>query len=146
MSDFDLFKRLSRLYFAAASFSETARRLGHHELAPGFLLCDHATFGPRARAIADVAMLGPTDRARANLLDEIDRTIEPFDIAGLGDDSRRDWYPVVAEDLIAGRDKLGASETEIDVLLERCGFAGQGSRSLQIADCTIADYEFRRFH
>ena len=134
MSDFDLFKRLSRLYFAAASFSETARRLGHHELAPGFLLCDHATFGPRARGIADLAMLGPTDRARANLLDQIDRTIEPFDIAGLGDDSRRDWYPVVAEDLIAGRHKLGASETEIQTAARTLRLCGAGLAALQIAD------------
>ena len=33
-----LFKRLSLLYFAAASYSETARRLGRPDLAPGFLL------------------------------------------------------------------------------------------------------------
>jgi tetracycline 7-halogenase / FADH2 O2-dependent halogenase len=132
MNDFDLFKRLSRLYFAAASFSETARRLGHHELAPGFLLCDHATFGPTSRAIAEVALLGPTDRARANLLDEIDRAIEPFDIAGLGDVSRHDWYPVVADDLIAGREKLRATRAEIDVLLERCGFQPHA-----IADCRL---------
>ncbi len=134
MSDFDLFKRLTRLYFAAASFSETARRLGRHDLAPGFLLCDHPTFGPASRAIAEVAMLGPTDRARANLIDQIDRAIEPFDIAGLGDDSRRDWYPVLAEDLVAGRAKLGASEAEIERLLARCGFATAGSQPLQIAD------------
>ena len=38
MDDFELFKRLSLLYFAAASYSETARRLGRPELAPGFLL------------------------------------------------------------------------------------------------------------
>ena len=82
-------------------------------------------------------MLAPTDRARANLLDEIDRTIEPFDIAGLGDDSRRDWYPVLAEDLVAGRAKLGATEAEIDVLLERCGFAGARDCRLQIADCRL---------
>lgn len=128
MSDFDLFKRLTRLYFAAASFSETARRLGRHELAPGFLLCDHPAFGPASRAIAETAILRPTDRARANLCDQIDRTIEPFDLAGLGDDSRRDWYPVRADDLIAGGHKLGATEAEIDRLLERCGF-GAASRS-----------------
>jgi FADH2 O2-dependent halogenase len=138
MSDFDLFKRLTRLYFAAASFSETARRLGRHYLAPGFLLCDHPTFGPASRAIAEVAMRGPTDRARANLIDQIDRVIEPFDLAGLGDDTRRDWYPVLAEDLIAGRQKLGASMTEIDGLLERCGLrrtsvVGQGSSPAGLA-------------
>ena len=87
----------------------------------------------------------PTDRARANLIDQIDRAIEPFDIAGLGDDSRRDWYPVIAEDLVAGRAKLGASEAEIERLLARCGFARQARSHcrLQIDDCRLtnsADY------
>jgi FADH2 O2-dependent halogenase len=131
MGDFDLFKRLSRLYFAAASFSETARRLGRPELAPGFLLCDHPTFGPAAGAIAEIALMHPTDRARANLFDQIDRVIEPFDIAGLGDDARRDWYPVRAEDLLAGRHKLGAADTAIVALLSRCGFESPAAVGLQ---------------
>jgi hypothetical protein len=38
MADPALFKRLSLLYFAAASYSETVRRLGRPQLAPGFLL------------------------------------------------------------------------------------------------------------
>jgi tetracycline 7-halogenase / FADH2 O2-dependent halogenase len=122
MGDFGLFKRLALLYFAAASFSETARRLGRPELAPGFLLCGHPTFGPAARAIAEVARLRPTDRARANLFDQIDRTIAPFDLAGLSDAARYDWFPVLAEDLVAGRTKVGASVDEINRLLARCGF------------------------
>lgn len=134
MNDFDLFKRLTRLYFAAASFSETARRLGRPQLAPGFLLCDHPAFGLASRGIAETAILKPTDRARANLLGRIDRTIEPFDLAGLGDDARRDWYPVLADDLIAGREKLGATQAEIDSLLARCGFATETSQPLTIAD------------
>ena len=79
----------------------------------------------------------PTDRARAHLFDQIDRAIEPFDVAGLGDDTRRDWYPVLADDLIAGRDKLGASETEIDEAAGTVRLCG-GTRDcrLQIA---IAD-------
>lgn len=122
MGDFGLFKRLSRLYFAAASFSEAARRLRRPELSPGFLLCDHPVFGPSVRAIAEVATLRPADRARANLFDQIDRTIAPFDVAGLGDDARRDWYPVLAADLVAARRKLRATEAEIGQLVERCGF------------------------
>ncbi len=123
MDDFDLFKRLSRVYFAAASFSEAARRLGRPHLAPGFLLCDHPLFGPASRAITEAALMRPTDRARANLCAEIDRIIEPFDVAGLGDASRSDWFPVLADDLLDGREKLHATEAEIDSLLERCGFS-----------------------
>ena len=64
MSDFALFKRLSLLYFAAASFSETVRRLGHPERAPGFLLCNDSAFGPELRACSDAA-LAQTDRSGA---------------------------------------------------------------------------------
>src|SRR4029079_2601408 len=52
MDDPPLFKRLGLLYFAAASYSEAARRLGRGELAPGFLLREHATFGPALEACA----------------------------------------------------------------------------------------------
>ncbi len=127
MSDFALFKRLARLYFAAASYSEMARRLGRAELAPGFLLCDHAVFGPQLRAICETALMRPTDRARANLIDQIDRVVEPFDIAGLGDEQRRDWYDVRVDDVLGARAKLNATDTEVLAVLERCGFAGHAA-------------------
>ena len=127
MADFGLFKRLARLYFAAASFSEMARRLGRPGLAPGFLLCDHPGFGPSVRAICETALMRPTDRARANLFDQIDRVVEPFDIAGLGDGQRRDWYDVRVDDLLGARAKLGATDADIWAVLEQCGFAGQAA-------------------
>ena len=64
MDDPPLFKRLSLLYFAAASFSEAARRLGRPELAPGFLLCAHPAFGPELAACALAAAAAP-QRLRA---------------------------------------------------------------------------------
>ncbi len=134
MNDFDLFKRLTRLYFAAASFSETARRLGKHGLAPGFLLCDHPTFGPGSRAIAEAAHRSVRPIARARTCSsEIDRTIAPFDIAGLGDDARRDWYPVLAEDLIAGRGQAGRDTRRRST---RCS-SGAAFRARAIADCRL---------
>jgi len=122
MADVPLFKRLTLLYFAAASFSEAARRLDKPELAPGFLLHAHPRFGPELRACAALAAGQPDGATRDALLERIDRAIEPFDTAGLLDRTRRDWYPVLAEDLLAGRSKLEATVEEIDRLLERCGF------------------------
>jgi FADH2 O2-dependent halogenase len=122
MRDFELFKRLALLYFAAASFSETTRRLGVPDRAHGFLLCDDAGFGPEMRACVEAAT-APADQARRDaLLARIDRAIEPFDVAGLGDRARRDWYPVLASDLLAAAPKLGASPARIQQLLVRCGF------------------------
>lgn len=118
-----LFKRLSLLYFAAASFSETVRRLQKPALAPGFLLNEHPIFGRELAACADAAAAAPEGDARLALEARIDRAIAPFDAAGLLDRSRRDWYPVLAADLIASAAKLHASREEIDALLERTGMA-----------------------
>jgi tetracycline 7-halogenase / FADH2 O2-dependent halogenase len=127
MNDPELFTRLTLLYFAAASFSETARRLGKPELAPGFLLNEHPTFGPELAACAALAANGAGAvsgaSARRALEDRIDRAIEPFDTAGLLDRRRRGWYPVLASDILASRAKLQASEAEIRQLLQRCGLA-----------------------
>jgi FADH2 O2-dependent halogenase len=127
MTDPPLFKALAKLYFAAASFSEAARRLGRANLAPGFLLESHPRFGPDLRGCADAARTAPRCSTRAPLLDRIARTIEPFDIAGLLDASRRDWYPVLAGDLVANASKLHAGVDEIDLLLARSGFGASQS-------------------
>jgi FADH2 O2-dependent halogenase len=127
MSDPALFKRLTLLYFAAARYAETARRLGRPELAPGFLLHAHPRFGRELRGCAELARQMPKGTVRDALFDRIDRPIEPFDVAGLLDRTRRDWYPVLAEDLVANASKLQASAEEVDRLLERCGFHLRGS-------------------
>jgi FADH2 O2-dependent halogenase len=73
-------------------------------------------------AAAMIALNRPQGRARDALIEEIDRAIEPFDIAGLLDRSRRDWYPVLADDLMRSAGKLGAGEGDVQRLLARCGF------------------------
>lgn len=121
MDDFALFKRLGLLYFAAASFTETVRRLGRPERAAGFLLSADPVFGPELAACAEAALTRPTATSRARLLDRIDAAIRPFDVAGLLDRRRRDWFPVRAEDLLAAAPRLGAGEDELHRLLARCG-------------------------
>jgi tetracycline 7-halogenase / FADH2 O2-dependent halogenase len=128
MSDPPLFKRLTLLYFAAASFSEAARRLGRPELAPGFLLSAHPIFGPELNACATLAAAAPHGAAREALIDRIDRAIAPFDIAGLRDAGRREWYPVLASDLLAAGEKLKATPGELRQLLERSGFTPSDQR------------------
>jgi FADH2 O2-dependent halogenase len=122
MNDVALFKRLTLLYFAAASFSEAARRLGRSDLATGFLLHAHPTFGPELRECCEQALATPHDDARDELFTRIDRAIEPFDVAGLLDRSRADWYPVLAEDIVTNAWKLRATTSDIEALLVRCGF------------------------
>jgi len=125
MDDVPLFKRLTLLYFAAASYSEAARRLGRPDLAPGFLLHAHPVFGRDLHACCEQALAKPRGRAHDDLCAHIDSAIEPFDVAGLLDRSRADWYPARGEDLMASAWKLQATAEDIDALLERCGFANR---------------------
>ncbi|MEK6302950.1 MAG: tryptophan 7-halogenase [Acidobacteriota bacterium] len=122
MKEFDLFTSISLLYFAAASFSEAARRLGRQDLAGLFLLCDRTEFGPRYRSCLEQAMRPLTPAQKAKLVEQIQQTIEPVNLAGLGAAERRNWYPVDANDLMGAAGKLGVTEKEIEQLLQRSGF------------------------
>ena len=124
MNDFELFSALTLLYFAAASFTETARRLGKPGLAGNtFLLGEHPVFGSRFRYCVDVALQKPAGARRDELLQRIQQTIEPVNVTGLGRPERRNWYPALAGDLFAGADKLHATRAEIEAMLKRCGFS-----------------------
>ncbi len=129
MDDPPLFKRLSLLYFAAASFSETVRRLGRPQMAPGFLLSAHPAFAAELAGCSAAALTRPSGSARLALEARIDRAIAPYDAAGLLDRSRRDWYPVRADDLLASADKLGATPQEVRRLLARTGFTTEETAS-----------------
>ena len=123
MSDFELFSALTLLYFAAASFTESARRLGKPELTGDtFLLGEHPVFGSRFRYCVDVALQKPDRARRDDLLQKIQQAIEPVNVAGLGRAERRNWYPARAEDLLASTDKLESTPEEIKAMLTRCGF------------------------
>jgi FADH2 O2-dependent halogenase len=115
MNDFPRFTALSLLYFAAASFSETVRRLGKPELAGSFLLENNEKFGPAARELVNCDAL-----PIAELRDRILEVIQPFDLAGLTRTDRRNWYPVDFQDLRDAKDKIGATAAEIEALILRC--------------------------
>jgi FADH2 O2-dependent halogenase len=122
MNNFPVFVSLTLLYFAAASFSETARRLGKPYLAGSFLLCADFVFGPACDRLLDRARRPMTERESAALTNDILEAIEPFNVAGLDRRERRNWYPVDADDLMNAAGKLGASRRDVLELLQRCGF------------------------
>jgi FADH2 O2-dependent halogenase len=122
MSNFPVFAALSMLYFAAASFSETARRLNKPHLAPSFLLHDHPTFGSASRKLLEQALHMSSERDAACLIAQILRVIEPVDVAGLSRQDRRNWFPVDAEDLFRAAAKVESTQDEIAQLLQNCGF------------------------
>jgi FADH2 O2-dependent halogenase len=126
--DFDLFAALSRLYFAAASYSEAARRLGKAHLAGSFLCASREDFGPEFRGCCRAALGRPGSDARERLLDRLSEAIEPLDVAGLNRADRRNWFPVEAEDLLRGAGKLQATPEEVQAMLERSGFLASSGK------------------
>jgi tetracycline 7-halogenase / FADH2 O2-dependent halogenase len=123
MNNFAVFTALSLLYFAAASYSEAARRLGKAHRAPSFLLCDHPQFGPECSRLFERARRPLTKSESDAMSRDILAVIEPFNIAGLGRAERRNWYPVEATDLFESANRVGATREEISDMLRRCGFA-----------------------
>ena len=135
---FAVFKKLSLLYFAAASFSESARRLNQAGKARTFLLRDNPVFSTALKRICrqtlQRAVSGDESEETAqHLSDAILRAIEPIDIAGLGKDRRPSWYPVDMADLFAGADKLGSTALEIHAMLERCGIKTENQGEPKLA-------------
>jgi tetracycline 7-halogenase / FADH2 O2-dependent halogenase len=122
MNNFPVFIALTLLYFAAATFSETARRLGKPSLAGSFLLSRNPVFGPAFIELCDRARRPQSSKQSRELIDDILKAIEPFNIAGLGNPDRQNWYPVEASDMVSGAGKVQSSTTEIKELLDRCGF------------------------
>jgi FADH2 O2-dependent halogenase len=121
-NNFEVFSALSLLYFAAASYSETARRLGKTHLSKSFLLHDHRAFGPASRILMERAKRPLNKAESTKLVEDILSTIEPINVAGLGDPQQRNWYPVDPDDLFRSAAKVEATQEDIAKLLRRCGF------------------------
>lgn len=122
MRDFSVFVSLSLLYFAVASFSETARRLKKPHLAQSFLLHDHPSFGPAFIRICNRARMIRSKEESNQLSRDILQAIEPFNVMGLGNSKYRNWYPINVQDLFDSAAKVESCEREISGMLRSCGF------------------------
>jgi FADH2 O2-dependent halogenase len=123
MANFPVFRSLSLLYFAAASYSETARRLGRSNLANSFLLAGDPLFSLEFNRILDLSEQQMDEPQEQALEHSIYHLIEKYDVAGLCKRPHNHCYPVMAEDLYDAAHKLGARESDIDELLYRSGFS-----------------------
>jgi hypothetical protein len=139
MQDLDLFAAQSFLYFATVSFEEVNQRLfpkGHAGLPPawrGFLGAGEprleSIFAESKRRLSE--MLRGTDERprpleRADFVSWIGETIASRNIAGLGDPSRRNLYPVDLDLLVERADLLGLTPHEMRLYLPRLRGIGEG--------------------
>ena len=115
--DFPAFAALSMLYFTAASYSEMARRLGRGHLASEFLLGNRPPFRSAFERHLAAAREGRASPSAAIYAD-----LEPFNIAGLCDAEKRNWYGVDLQDVVRGAARLEANPADVRGFFERMGW------------------------
>jgi tetracycline 7-halogenase / FADH2 O2-dependent halogenase len=113
------FQSLLMLYFAAASFGETARRLCKPGLAAGFLLRDRRHFAAACSEIISEANAGRLHGPA--LISAVRQAVAPVCVGGWCDAAKRNWYGVDFAPLLAAAGRLGVSRAEILVMLRRAG-------------------------
>lgn len=116
MPHFPLFSAFSMFYFAAASYSEMARRLEKPHLVRRFLAADHSAFASGLRHSAqrlDCYEFGAKAEESEAFAQEVAERIACLNIAGLSDPNKRNWYGVDLNDVIAGAEKLGMTPAEV---------------------------------
>lgn len=113
----------SQLYFAAASFAEASQRLLEDDHAwCGFLgATDPVTsaFVRDGHARVTARTAGTAPPAAAELAAWVRSAIAPRNVAGLGDDGRRNLYPVDLDALRRSRGLLGLGPAELEGRLAR---------------------------
>lgn len=111
---FDEFVQYSMFYFAAASYAEMARRVAPERAASGFLRAPDPAFASALRALSPACGV---DGLAARVRD----AVEPVNIAGLCDATKKNWYGIDAADTIAGASKLGVAPATVAAALAALG-------------------------
>jgi FADH2 O2-dependent halogenase len=102
---FARFVAFSMFYFAAASYSEMARRLEKPHLAQRFLAADRADFAPRFAQAGDL-LRDSCSNIDFDFAAYVAESIEPLNVAGLADRNKRNWYGVDLNDVVRAARKL----------------------------------------
>lgn len=120
MPHFPSFVDYSMYYFAAASFSEMARRIDRRDLASRFLLQNRSEFAAGLRSGASLLRsrkAAPTPQESTAFAAEVAAAVEPSNIDGLCDPARRNWYDIDWADVIDNAERLGMSPADMRALL-----------------------------
>ena len=120
MARFPVFAALSQFYFAAASYSEMARRLDRPHLITRFLACGHPEFGPSLRCSSARVRRGA---AGPGFSAQVAGEIACLNVAGLSDPRKRNWYGVDLGDVVHSAEKLGMTPDTMRSVLRTAPWA-----------------------
>jgi len=126
MPNFPSFVDYSMYYFAAASFSEMARRIDRRDLASRFLLQNRQEFAAGLRAGADLLRrrpAAPTSQESAAFTAGVAAAVQSSNIAGLCDPAKRNWYGIDWADVIDNAGRLEMRPSEMRALLAAADWA-----------------------
>jgi FADH2 O2-dependent halogenase len=117
--DFPLFCAYSMFYFAAASFSEMARRLGSVRTPRGFLCGDSPAFVSALQALSPAHRTAVHDSLPdiRGYEDEIAAAVADWNVAGLCDRRKRHWYGVDLDDTVRAASRLALTPDEVRTAL-----------------------------
>lgn len=123
---FPLFASYSMFYFAAASYSEMARRLGKQHLVGRFLAGDRYEFAPYLLSYAQtlnsldcIPTHQPLPSDPVQFAHQVAAAIEPLNVAGLADPEKRNWYGVDLHDVVLNASKLEMTSDEMKATLPK---------------------------
>jgi tetracycline 7-halogenase / FADH2 O2-dependent halogenase len=129
MPHFQLFVEYSMYYFAAASFSEIARRVERRELASRFLCQNRAGFAAGLRSGSDwlrrraAEARSPEPGDVVRLAGEVAAAVRGSNIAGLCDPAKRNWYGIDWNDLVENARYLDYTPDAMRALLAAADWA-----------------------
>ncbi len=118
---FESFTAYSMFYFAAASYSEMARRLNSSHLVQRFLAADRQPFAAATLKLGQQLQTAPLPST--TFAARVKESISPLNIAGLCDASKQNWYGVDLQDVISGAEKLNRTGDELRELVRTAHWA-----------------------
>jgi FADH2 O2-dependent halogenase len=112
---FPMFTAYSMFYFAAASFSEMARRLASAHTPRRFLCGDAGPFAAGLDRLSPAVWRHDDDSDYAR---RVASAVADWNVAGLCDSGKRNWYAVDLDDTVRGAGKLGMTPEAVRAGLE----------------------------
>jgi FADH2 O2-dependent halogenase len=122
MRDFPHFADFSMFYFAAASYSEMARRLQETPSVRRYLAADQPEFARGLEWCAE-KLTSQAASLNGNFAGKVEEKIRSLNVAGLAVPEKHNWYGVDLEDLVRNAGKLGFTPTEMRRIIETAPWA-----------------------